>query len=148
MVDEMTPVKKGHRGRKIFGIVLGVFVVLIVAVTLIANAATKAPLAASNDFLHAMQSGSAESAYNLFSTEAKTTVTPAQFETIVKQVGPILNAKEKVTNKKVDAKTGQASTSEITYEIKGTDGLTYSLIVNLTKEGDAWKVLNFDSKKK
>jgi cellobiose phosphorylase len=95
-----------------------------------------------------MQSGDSASAYSLFSTQAKATVTPAQFDAIVKQVGPILNAQEKVTNKKVDAKTGQAASSEITYEIKGTDGLSYSLVINLTKEGDLWKVLNFDSKKK
>lgn len=148
MSQESVQIKKRHRGRKILGIVLAVFVVLIVAVTLIANAATKAPLAASDNFLNSMQAGNASAAYDLFSTEAKGTVTPSQFEAIVKQVGPILNANEKVTNKKVDGATGKAATAEITYEIKGTDGLTYSVIVNLTKEGENWRVLNFDSTKK
>ncbi len=148
MSQESAPIKKRHRGRKIVGIVFAVFVVLVVVVTVIANAATKAPLAVSNNFLNSMQSGDAAAAYDLFSTEAKTTVTPGQFGAIVKQVGPILNASEKVTNKKVDAATGKSATAEITYEIKGTDSLTYSVIVNLTKEGQTWKVLNFDSTKK
>lgn len=76
-----------------------VFVVLVVAVTLIANAATKAPLAASKQFLNAIRAGDSTAAYELFSTEAKKTVTPAQFDAIVQQVGPILNVDEKLINK-------------------------------------------------
>ena len=140
--------KKKRSVRKIIGIVLAAFVVVIVGVTVFVNSATKAPLAVSDQFLNAMQAGDASTAYNLFSAAAKTTVTPDQFTAIVEQVGPILNAQEKVTNKKVNGQTGSAATSEITYEVKGTDGKTYSVIVNLVKDGEAWKVLNFDSKLK
>jgi uncharacterized protein YpmB len=142
------PPKKKRRIGKIIGIVFAVFVVVIVAVTMFVNSATKAPLAVSDQFLNAMQAGDATTAYDLFSTQAKTTVTPDQFAAIVKQVGPILNTQEKVTNKKVNGQTGSAATSEITYEVKGTDGKTYAVIVNLTKDGAAWKVMNFDSKLK
>jgi hypothetical protein len=48
----------------------------------------------------------------------------------------------------VNASTGSASTSEVVYEIPGTDGKTYSFTVNLTKENDVWKVMNFASKAK
>jgi hypothetical protein len=46
----------------------------------------------------------------------------------------------------VEAETGYASTSEVVYEIKGTDGKTYNVTINLIKEGDVWRVQNFDSK--
>lgn len=139
------PAKK-RSVKKIIGYVVVAFVVVVVGVTFFVNSATKAPVAASNEFLNAIQSGDASRAYSLFTTEAKATVTADQFDAIVKQVGPILNTSEKMTNKKVNASTGSAATSEVVYEIKGTDGKTYKFTVNLTKENDTWKVLNFTSK--
>jgi uncharacterized membrane protein YvbJ len=141
------PVKK-RSVKKIIGYVLVAFVVVIVGLTFFVNSATKAPVAASNQFLNALQAGDAATAYSLFSTAAKAAVPSDQFDAVVAQVGPILNASEKMTSKKVNASTGSASTSEVVYEIPGTDGKTYSFTVNLTKENDVWKILNFASKAK
>ncbi|HEY3293175.1 MAG TPA: DUF4878 domain-containing protein [Candidatus Nanopelagicaceae bacterium] len=141
------PVKKRSTG-KIIGYVIAIIAVVAIVLTFFVNSATKAPVAASNNFLNAVQAGDASAAYDLFSTEAKAAVPSDQFDAVVKQVGPILNAKEKMTSKKVNAETGSASTAEVVYEIPGTDGKTYSFTVNLTKEGDTWKVLNFASKAK
>lgn len=139
------PVRKRGVG-KIIGIVIGAIVVVAVALTFFVNSATKAPVAASNQFLNALQAGDASTAYALFSTEAKAAVPSDQFDAAVQQVGPILNGSEKMTSKKVNGSTGSASTSEVVYEIPGTDGKTYKFTVNLTKENDTWKVLNFTSK--
>lgn len=139
------PVKKRNI-KKIIGYVVVAFIVLVVGLTFFVNSATKAPVAASNQFLNAIQAGEASTAYSLFSSEAKKAVPSDQFDAIVRQVGPILNTSEKMTNKKVDASTGSAATSEVVYEIKGTDGKTYKFTVNLIKENDIWKVLNFTSK--
>lgn len=141
------PVKK-RSVKKIIGYVLVAVVVVVVGLTFFVNSATKAPVAASNQFLNALQAGDAATAYSLFSTAAKAAVPSDQFDAVVAQVGPILNANEKMTSKKVNASTGSASTSEVVYEIPGTDGKTYSFTVNLTKENDVWKVLNFASKAK
>lgn len=141
------PVKKRSIG-KIIGYVIAVIAVIAIVLTFFVNSATKAPVAASNNFLNAVQAGDASTAYALFSTEAKAAVPSDQFDAVVKQVGPILNAQEKMTSKKVSAQTGAASTAEVVYEIPGTDGKTYSFTVNLTKEGDTWKILNFASKAK
>lgn len=141
------PVKKRSVG-KIIGIVVAAFVVVVVGLTFFVNSATKAPVAVSNQFLNALQASDATTAYSLFSTAAKAAVPSDQFDAVVQQVGPILNASEKMTSKKVNASTGSASTSEVVYEIPGTDGKTYSFTVNLTKENDVWKVLNFASKVK
>ncbi|MFA5919296.1 MAG: hypothetical protein WC800_07135 [Candidatus Nanopelagicaceae bacterium] len=145
--SETKPPKKRNM-KKIIGYVVLAFVVVIVGVTLLANSATKEPVKVSNQFLNAIQAGNAAEAYGLFSSEAKAVVSSDQFDGVVAQVGPILNAEEKMTNKSVEAETGSASTAEVTYEIKGTDGKTYRLIVSLIKEGDVWKVQNFDSKVK
>ena len=141
------PVKKRSVG-KILGIVIAAIVVVIVGLTFFVNSATKAPVAVSNQFLNAVQAGEATTAYSLFSSTAKAAVPSDQFVAVVAQVGPILNASEKMTSKKVNASTGSVSTSEVVYEIPGTDGKTYSFTVNLTKENDLWKVLNFASKAK
>ncbi len=141
------PVKKRNVG-KIIGIVIAAIAVVAVALTFFVNSATKAPVAASNQFLNALQASDASTAYSLFSTEAKAVVPSDQFDATVQQVGPILNGKEKMTSKKVNASTGSAATSEVVYEIPGTDGKTYTFTVNLTKENDTWKVLNFTSKGK
>jgi len=138
------PVKK-RSIKKIIGYVLVAFVVLVVGLTFFVNSATKAPVAVSNQFLNAIQASDATTAYSLFSTPAKAAVPSDQFDALVKQAGPILNTSEKMTSKKVNGSTGSAATSEVVYEIKGTDGKTYKFTVNLTKEGDVWKVLNFTS---
>ena len=139
------PVKKRSFGR-IIGIIIGAIVVVAIALTFFVDSATKAPVAASNSFLNAVQIGDASAAYSLFSSEAKAAVPSDQFDAVVNQVGPILSAQEKMTSKKVNAQTGSASTAEVVYEIPGTDGKTYSFTVSLTKEGETWKVLNFVSK--
>ena len=139
------PVKRRSFGR-IIGIIIGAIVVVAIALTFFVDSATKAPVAASNSFLNAVQIGDASAAYSLFSSEAKAAVPSDQFNAVVNQVGPILSAQEKMTSKKVNAQTGSASTAEVVYEIPGTDGKTYSFTVSLTKEGETWKVLNFVSK--
>lgn len=142
---KVSPVKK--RGmKKIIGYAVLAFAVLAVALTFFVNSATKAPVAASQQFLHAIQAGDATTAYALFSVEAKKVVPSDQFDALVKQVAPIFNTGEKMLSKKVNSSTGSAATSEVVYQIKGTDGKTYKFTVNLTKEGDVWKVLNFTSK--
>lgn len=90
------PVKKRSIG-KIIGIVIAAIVVVVVGLTFFVNSATKAPVAVSNQFLNAVQAGDAATAYSLFSTTAKAAVPSDQFDAVVKQVGPILNASERMT---------------------------------------------------
>ncbi len=139
------PVKK-RSVKKIIGYVVLAFAVLVVVLTFFVNSATKAPVAASQQFLHAIQADDAATAYSLFSVEAKKVVPSDQFAALVQQMAPIINTGEKMISKKVNGSTGSAATSEVVYEIKGTDGKTYRFTVNMTKEGDVWKVLNFTSK--
>ncbi len=146
--SELTNAKpaKKRSVKKIIGYVVVAFVIVIVGLTFFVNSATKAPVAASNQFLNAIQAGDATMAYALFATAAKAAVPVDQFDTLVKQAGPILNGNEKMTSKKVDAATGSAATAEVVYEIPGTDAKTYKFTVSLTKENDVWKVMNFTSK--
>jgi hypothetical protein len=140
--------KKKRSVKKIIGIVVLALVGLVVVSTLFVNSATKAPLAVSDLFLNSVQAGDAGLAYELFSSEAKTTISLDEFQSVVNQIGPILATTEKVTSKKIGGETGSAATSQIVYEINGTDGKTYEVTVNLTKENDIWRVLNFDSNAK
>lgn len=146
-MSEAKPAKK-RSVKKIIGYVVLAFVVVIVGVTLLANSATKESVKVSNQFLNAIQAGNASEAYGLFSTDAKVAVPSDQFDGVVAQAGPILNAEEKMTSKSVKAETGSASTAEVAYKIQGTDGKTYNVTVSLIKEGDVWKVQNFNSEAK
>lgn len=141
------PAKKRNWKKIILFVVIGIAVFLVV-ITLTVNSATKAPVAVSNQFIDNVQASNGAAAYALLSTEAQQTVPADQFDALVTDIGPILNTSEKMTSKSVSGETGQAATAVVTYEIAGTDGSTYVLTINLTKENDNWKVLNFESKEK
>ncbi len=114
----------------------------------IINAATNPSVKVSNEFLNDIQANRADAAYALMTTDAQGTVTKEDFRAIVAQIGPILNAKESMKSKRVTGETGSAATAKVVYEIKGTDGVTYSFTNNLIKDNGQWRVLNFESKKK
>jgi hypothetical protein len=142
--NEAKPVKK-RNWKKIALIVVAGLVAFIVIITLTVNSATKAPVKVSNQFINSIQAGDAATAYALFSTDAVAVVPVDQFDTLVAQIGPILNSNEKMTGKSINGETGKAATSTVTYEIKGSDGKTYVITINLIKQSGDWKVLNFDS---
>lgn len=138
--------KKWSTKKKVLvvvGAILGLFIVIITIV----NQSTKEAVSVSNQMVNALQSTDATLAYGLLSSEAKKTVSEQEFSAVVVKIGPILNTQEKMVSKEVNAETGKSSTAKVTYEIQGTDGITYKLEINLVKEDDNWKVLNFDSSK-
>jgi len=137
-----TPVKKKRPlWQKIVAGVVLLFVVMVIFV----NMATSGAVKISNQFIDDIQAKKANDAYSLFSSEAAKVVPKDEFTTVVNQIGPILNTTEKMKSKEVIGETGKAATAKVVYEIKGTDGVTYEITVNLVKEDDQWKVVNFDS---
>lgn len=125
--------------------ILAGVVVFIVAVIILANIATSGATKASNEFITDIQSQQAAPAYSLLSKEAKAVTPQDQFVVVVNRIGPLLNSKTNMTSKEVKAETGSAATSKVTYVIKGTDGITYKITVNMVKENGEWKVQNFAS---
>lgn len=138
-------VKKSNKTKIILFVVGGVLA-LIAVVTLFVGSATNAAVAVSNKFLDNIQASNSSAAYDLFSSAAKETVPVDEFASVIDQIGPILNTTEKIVGKEINGETGTAASSKVTYEIVGTDGKTYLIIINLTKDSGNWKVLNFDSK--
>ena len=139
--------KKWSRKKKI-RIIVATIVAIIIALVLIVNAATSAPVKVSNALVSDIQSKNASAAYSLLSSGAKEVVPADKFKEVVDQIGPILEGTPKMISKEVKGETGSAASASVVYEIKGSDGETYRLVVNLTKENGEWKVLNFDSTKK
>lgn len=147
-VEEVkTPKQKWSLKKKLL-VALGVVVALIAALVFIANGATAAPVKVSNQLVANIQAKNATQAYDLLSQEAKNATDPQAFLAAVNQIGPILTGKPSMKSKEVNAQTGSAATAKVVYEIKGSDGLTYLFTVNLVKEGNNWRVLNFESTKK
>ena len=139
--------KKWSRKKKIWTIVT-IIVVTIIALVLIVNVATSALVKVSNALISDIQSKNASAGYSLLSSGAKGVVSADQFKQVVDQIGPILKGTPKMISKEVKGQTGSAASASVVYEIKGNDGATYRLTINLTKENGEWKVLNFDSTKK
>lgn len=128
-------------------IVAGV-VVAFVVLFIIVNMATSGVAKVSNEFLKDVQNKNADAAYSLLTKDATASTDKDQFKKLVDQAGPILNAKTNMTSKEASGETGSAATGKVVYEIKGTDGITYDVTVNLQKEDGKWKVLNFESTQK
>lgn len=126
------------------GSIVAIFIVLAIIVTV----ATSAPVKVSNDLITDIQSNNSAAAYSLFSSAAKQVVSQEQLTAAVNQIGPILSGKPDMKSKEVKGETGSAASAKVVYDIKGSDGITYSFTVNLVKENGEWKILNFDSEKK
>ncbi len=136
------------KGRSKLWKVLGGVAVFVVVLILVVNWASQGALKASDQFIADLQDLNADSSYDLFSIKAKSAVSPVQWNTAVKQAGPILSGKPKVTHKEVSTSTEKGSEATISYEIIGSDNIVYSIAVSLVKENDTWKVLDFGSKRK
>ena len=135
--------------KKKIWVIGGAVIAIIIALVIIVNTATSAPVKISNQLVSDIQAKNATGAYSLLSSEAQKVVPPVdQFNQTVDQIGPILSGTPKMISKEVSGQTGSAATAKVVYEIKGSDGATYVITVNLTKENGQWKVLNFDSSKK
>jgi len=139
------PKKKKWSLKKKLGVIFGSIALVILALVVIANMATSAPLSASDRFVYSIRNVNAATAYSMFSRDAKAVVNESQFEQIVDQIGPILSGAMEVQSKEVSAETGSNATAKIVYKIKGNDSRTYIFTVNLVNENNEWKVLNFDS---
>jgi hypothetical protein len=140
--------KKKWSTKKIIVVIVGAVVVLFIILLIVANAATSASVKVSNSMVNDIQSGNAAAAYALMSSRAQEATSTTDFKAAVDQIGPILAGKPKMISKEVSGETGTAATAKVVYEIQGTDSLTYTFTVNLTKENGEWKVLNFESVKK
>ncbi len=134
--------------KKKLTVIIGTIVVLIIALVLIANTATSAPLKVSDELLTDIQAGNATAAYNLLADDTKASVTSDDMKATVDQISPILTGKPSVQSKEVSAESGKNTTAKIVYEIAGSDKLTYTVTVNLVQKNDAWKVSDFTSDKK
>ena len=123
-------------------------VVAAAVLFIIINMATSGVAKVSNEFLKDIQTKNADAAYSLLTKAAAAVTDKDQFKKVVDQAGPILNTKTNMTSKEASGETGKAGTGKVVYEIKGTDGITYTVTINLQKEDGKWKVLNFESTQK
>ena len=151
MEQEMAGMPMAPQKRSIKKLIIKialVIVVFVLALWLGVSWFSGGAVAVSDAFISNVQNLKAPEAYALFTKQAADTVTPEDFKTIVDRVGPILNGTPKNVGKQIgtDASTGAQST--VTYEIAGSDNLTYLLTITLAKEDGAWKILSFESKQK
>lgn len=140
-------VKKQRDWKKIVLIAVAVVVVLFVILILVVESTTSAPKKVSDELVADIQAKNSDAAYSLFSSQAKTAVSQSELNTIVDQIGPILNGSPKTISKDIKGETGSAASATVVYDIKGSDNITYKFTVNLVKDNSDWKILNFESAK-
>lgn len=141
---EKTPKKKWSLKKKIL-VIVGAVVVFFIAIAAVANMATSAPLQVSDDLMTDIRTQNSSDGYDLLSSGAKSTISESEFTSVIDRIGPILTGTPELQSKEVSAETGSDATAQVVYKIKGSDGLTYTMTVNLVSEDGKWKVLNFDN---
>lgn len=129
--------------KKIIAAVV-VFIVLIIA---IAFYATSGVSQTSHSFVDKILQNNSSAAYELFSNEAKQTVTTEQFKEIVATISSVLDDQASQQSADVESGTDKGTSGTVVYEVEGSDG-TYELTVNLIKEDNEWKVVSFESTNK
>lgn len=127
-------------------IIIGALAVIVLVIT-IAFYATSGASKISDAFVDDILKNNSSAAYELFSGEAKQTVTTEQFKQIVATMSSVLDDQASKQSADVENGTDQETKGTVVYEIKGADG-TYELTVSLIKENDEWRVLNFDNSRK
>lgn len=129
---------------KIVAIVSIVFVAVLIIVFVVIGSATRAPQKVSDQFVNDVQSGDSSAAYALTNQTFQNATTQEELDSVVKRISPLLQGQEKVTNRAIEKSTGIPTTAVFVYEVKTSDGTKY-MKVELQKDGDTWKVLNFKS---
>lgn len=127
----------------IIGIVLGLIVLIgigVIALFLIVNAATQAPVKVSNQFFDDLQANQPAAAYELTSTEFKASTTEAQVEDLFTQLSPLTTGTEKVTGKKIESANG-VTQAAVTYSVENGGTTRYARIV-LRETNNKWEVIN------
>lgn len=134
--------------KRIILIIIGAFVTFAVALAVILNISTSAPLKVSGELVAAVQANNSTAAYELLADDVKTTVDPNDLAVIVKQYSELLTGKPKVENKEISNGNSSSNSAKITYSITGNDNATYEFTVNLVQKNGVWKILSFDNSKK
>ena len=136
--------KKRSKKSLLLKIVIGI-VAFVVILFVFVNSATSEAVKISDQFISSIQNVDGDSAYNLFSDAAKANTDQQQFANAVDRIGPILKGDTKITSKDISAGTDSKTTSNIVYQIIGTDGTTYNIAVVMVKVDGNWQVENFTS---
>lgn len=150
---KVTPIKtrpvqqKWSSKKKIVVYIISGIIAFFVFIFVIASLATSGPLKVSDEFIDNIQTNNASAAYDLMSSEAQIATSSQDFSAVVDKISPILTGEPKNTDKEVSAETGSDSTAEILYEVKGSDGYTYELSVQLINNDGQWEVQGFNSEK-
>ena len=125
-------------------IIIGVIITFIVALTVIVNISTTAPLRLSDELIANIQANKATAAYNLLSDDVKPTIDTGDFATIIEQLSSTLTGDPEVKTKEIGNGSSASNSAKIVYKITGSDNSTYNFTVNLTEKNNNWKVLNFE----
>lgn len=105
----------------------------------------KAPIDASTAFMNSLSSNNLTVAYSQTSTGFQKGYTQAEFSDAFKPAVDAGLKQTSVASSKVETVNGE-TTATIVYNATASDG-KYKVTVELTKEGDVWKVVNVTSEK-
>jgi len=111
----------------------------------IINAATAAPLKASEQFLSYIANDDAEAAYALTSTEFQAATSESDFASFVSLYKVIDFENAKMRSKEVRSNDAYGDVAEMGYEASSTTQ-DFTVTTYLIKSGDSWLIQNFSIK--
>jgi hypothetical protein len=135
------PVKKRNWVKKIlFGIIA--FVVIIFG---LAFFFTKGASEAADQIIGDLQAGNCTEVYNVTSQGFKDQTSSDVWDENCQRISPILAGEPEKLGVEVSAESGQDSTSNVSYKIKGTDDVTYIVELVMAQEGGQWHLVGLNS---
>jgi hypothetical protein len=136
------PKKRIPTWLKVVGIIFAVVIVLVVALFMFVNSATRAPQLVSDQFVNFAQAHNSGAAYELTGGAFRQATTRQQLAVVLDQSGDALQGEEKVTGRTIGKSSGSSSTASIVYEVNGSKGKVY-MKVSLQKDDNKWRVTGF-----
>ncbi len=143
----LKPKRRIPKWLRILLIVLILPVLLVIAFFAITwfsvNNGTKDAMIVSNNFINSLQAKNINELNNLTSREFKKFVSEQQLVGIVDKASPVIQGEEVVVGRNIESSTNNSTKFKITYKVKTSDG-DKLIYVNLAKDDQDWKVLNFE----
>lgn len=139
------PKKKSGVGKVVLMLV-GAFVGLAIVIFAIVFFFTKGASDAAEKIVANLQATTCEVIYtDQVTSDFQSIVLKEEWLTECARIGSVLTGVPDQVGVSVDGQSGQASTSQVSYAIEGTDGLVYDLVISMVKVDGEWKMDRLDS---
>ncbi len=138
---QITHRKKPKKWLYVLGIVIAILAVLI----FMGARALQGAIQAADGYIADMQAGRCTQIYDRATEAFQKQGTRDEWVEVCTGVSNILTGEPRNLGVDVESNSSQNQVSTVTYEIDGTDSVTYIVLIGMVNQDDQWKISLFDS---